>query len=53
MQPSRCLARERPDALFVGTDPLFTGRRVQLAHLAARHGIPAIYASRHSPKSAG
>ena len=25
------LARERPDALFVGTDAFFTGRRVQLA----------------------
>ncbi len=29
--------RERPDALFVGSDPLFTSRRVQLANLAARH----------------
>ena len=36
------LARERPDALFVSADPLFTGRRVQLATLAARHAIPAI-----------
>ena len=25
------LVRERPDALFVGTDPFFTSRRVQLA----------------------
>ena len=32
--------RERPDALFVGPDPLFTLRRVQLANLASRHAIP-------------
>jgi putative ABC transport system substrate-binding protein len=31
---------ERPDALFVGPDPLFTLRRVQLANLASRHAIP-------------
>jgi putative ABC transport system substrate-binding protein len=33
-------ARERPDALFVASDPLFTSRRVQLANLASRHAIP-------------
>ena len=38
------LARERPDALFVGSGSLFTSRRVQLVHLAARHTVPAIYA---------
>ena len=32
--------RERPDALFVGNDPFFTSRRVQLAILAARHLLP-------------
>ena len=33
-------ARERPDALFVGGDAFFTGRRVQLVNLASRHAIP-------------
>ena len=33
-------AQEKPDALFVATDPFFTSRRVQLANLAIRHGIP-------------
>jgi putative tryptophan/tyrosine transport system substrate-binding protein len=32
--------RERPDALFVSTGPLFTARRVQLAIQAARHTLP-------------
>src|SRR5215831_4067126 len=31
------MERERPDALFVGPDPFFTARRVQLAHLATRY----------------
>src|SRR6185503_14903580 len=34
------LARERPDLLFVGTDPFFTSRRVQLANLSSRHAVP-------------
>jgi putative tryptophan/tyrosine transport system substrate-binding protein len=38
--------RERPDALFVVADALFTGRRVQLANLAARDRIPAAYSQR-------
>jgi putative tryptophan/tyrosine transport system substrate-binding protein len=40
------LVRERADALFVTTDALFISRRVQLATLAARHAVPATYASR-------
>ena len=47
------LARERPDALFVGSDPLFTNRRVQLATLAARHGLPASFASRDNVEAGG
>ena len=50
MRPSRPLARERPAALFVGPDPFFTNRRVQLANLAARHAIPTICVSRDLPE---
>ena len=40
------LVRERPDALFVGPDPFFISRRVQLVHLASRHAVPATYTVR-------
>jgi putative tryptophan/tyrosine transport system substrate-binding protein len=40
------LARERPDALFVGGDAFFVGRAVQLAALAAHNRIPAAYSLR-------
>jgi putative tryptophan/tyrosine transport system substrate-binding protein len=40
------MGRERPDALFVATTPLFTVRRIQLVQLAAFHRIPAAYATR-------
>src|SRR5262245_14663042 len=40
------LARERPDALFVGGDAFFVGRAVQLAALAAHYRIPAAYSLR-------
>jgi putative ABC transport system substrate-binding protein len=39
------LARERPDALFVGPDAFFTSRRGQLATLTTRHGIPAAFSN--------
>src|SRR5262245_18746802 len=45
--------RERPDALFVSTDPFFTSRRVQLANLASHHSIPAAYASRQNVEAGG
>jgi ABC-type uncharacterized transport system substrate-binding protein len=47
------IERERPDALFVGGDALFNSRRLQLALLAARHGLPATYPSRDYPVSGG
>jgi ABC-type uncharacterized transport system substrate-binding protein len=39
-------ARERPDVLLVGNDPIFSSRRVQLANLAAHRSIPATYGVR-------
>jgi putative tryptophan/tyrosine transport system substrate-binding protein len=46
-------ARDRPDALFISLDPLFTGRRVQVVQLAARHAVPAIYGARDYPEVGG
>ena len=37
---------ERPDALFVGSETLFSGRRVQLTQWAAHHRMPASYSDR-------
>jgi putative ABC transport system substrate-binding protein len=37
------LVQRQAGALLVGTDPFLTGRNEQVATLAARHGIPAIY----------
>ena len=47
------LARERPDALFVGSGFLLNSRRVQLVHLATLHKVPAIYSSRESVEAGG
>jgi putative ABC transport system substrate-binding protein len=47
------LKHERPDALFVGGDGFFLNRRVQLAHLASHHAIPATYADRQFPEVGG
>ena len=47
------LARERPDALFVGPDPGFNNRRKQLVLQAMRHGLPAVYASREYVEAGG
>ncbi len=45
--------RERPDALFIGGDTVFSSRRVQLAHLATHHAIPAIYPQREYTEAGG
>jgi len=47
------LGRDRPDALLVGPDPFFVGRRIQLANLAARHAIPASYSVRDQVEAGG
>jgi putative ABC transport system substrate-binding protein len=45
--------RQRPDALFVNLDPLFTSRRVQLATLATRHAIPMTSGNRQITEAGG
>jgi ABC-type uncharacterized transport system substrate-binding protein len=45
--------RERPDALFVGGDPFFNSRRVQLVHLATLHKVTATYAQRQYAEAGG
>jgi ABC-type uncharacterized transport system substrate-binding protein len=45
--------RERPDAVFVGTDAFFTSRRAQLVNLASRDAVPATYAGRQYPEIGG
>jgi ABC-type uncharacterized transport system substrate-binding protein len=45
--------RERPDALFVGSDPFFNSRRVQLVHLATLHKLAATYAQRQYAEAGG
>src|SRR5262249_43814323 len=47
------LAHERVDAVFVGPDPFFNTRRVQLANLAARYLMPATYAVREYADAGG
>jgi putative ABC transport system substrate-binding protein len=44
-------AREKPDALLVGPDPLYVVRRAQLATLAARHAIPTSFSNRDPGRS--
>jgi putative ABC transport system substrate-binding protein len=47
------LVRERADALFVGPDGFFNGRRVQLATMAARHAVPITSATREIAEVGG
>jgi putative tryptophan/tyrosine transport system substrate-binding protein len=47
------IAQLHARALFVSADPLFTGRRTQLAELAARYAIPASYSFRELAVAGG
>ena len=45
--------RERAGALLVADDPFFSTQRAQLAALAARHAVPAIYYAREFALAGG
>src|SRR5262249_56110597 len=47
------LVRNRADALLVGSDSFFVSRRLQIATLAARHAIPAVYPLRDFADAGG
>jgi putative ABC transport system substrate-binding protein len=47
------MARDRPDALYVATTPLFVTRRIQLVHWATFLKLPAIYGLRSFPEAGG
>jgi ABC-type uncharacterized transport system substrate-binding protein len=47
------LVRNRTDALLVGSDSYFVSRRLQIATLAARHAIPAVYPIRDFAEAGG
>ncbi len=40
------MTQERPDALFVVSDPLVTGNRKRILDFAAKHRLPAMYENR-------
>ena len=44
---------ERPDAVFVGGDPFFNDRRIQLANVASYHRVPATYSNRDLAEAGG
>jgi putative tryptophan/tyrosine transport system substrate-binding protein len=47
------LAPDKLDALVVSADSFFATRRVQLATLATRHAVPAIFANREIAEAGG
>src|SRR5262245_13786887 len=49
----KSLVAKKAEGLVVAADPLFFSRRLQLATLATRHGIPAIYNVREFAEAGG
>ena len=47
------MTRSRSEALVIGPDPVFTGACKQLAALAARHSLPAVYFTKEFPAAGG
>ncbi len=47
------LSRWRPDALLIGSDPLFNTERAQLVALSARHALPASHFQRDYVEAGG
>jgi putative ABC transport system substrate-binding protein len=47
------LVRNKTGALVVGADPFFFSRRAQLATMATRHAIPAVYTVREFAEAGG
>ena len=47
------IVQERAEALFVIPDSFFNSRRVQLATLTARHGVPSVYPVREYVEAGG
>jgi putative tryptophan/tyrosine transport system substrate-binding protein len=47
------LVRKRADALVTGTDSFLYNRRLQIATLATRHAIPAVYNAREYAEAGG
>jgi putative tryptophan/tyrosine transport system substrate-binding protein len=47
------VAKQKFDALLVGTDPFFTSQRDRLVALAARNRIPAVYSVRDYAQAGG
>jgi putative ABC transport system substrate-binding protein len=45
--------RDRPDGLFVGSNPFFILQRDRIVGLTARHAIPTIYWERQFPAAGG
>src|SRR5262249_18487169 len=52
-QAFSALARERADALVIGSDAVYESKRDQLVALAAKHAFPTIYPQRESVIAGG